>query len=113
MSPYRERAIDIYERRLRGQHWTEIAAASGVTPGRARQIVWEHEEWLAGHIRATDKAEQPGDAIADVGALDLPPTRALHRSGDAKRRRMQRWWLERYSLEELREMAGAIAELLD
>jgi hypothetical protein len=109
MSPYRERAIDIYERRLRGQHWTEIAAAFGVTRERAQQIVWEHEEWLAGHIRATDGAE-PGGAIADTDALDMPPTRALYRASGGKRRRMQRWWLEESGLssDELLEISQMI-----
>jgi hypothetical protein len=108
MSPYRERAMGIYERRLRGQNWTEITTAFAVTRERAQQIVWEHEEWLAGQVRAMRAAEQPLEAIADEEALDLPPIRALHRSSDAERCRMQRWWLERYSLDEIREMAAAI-----
>jgi hypothetical protein len=94
MSPYRERAIDIYERRRQGQQWKEIVAAFGVTRQRAQQIVMEHEEWLAGHRRARDEA-------------DRPPTRAL-RSSDPERRRMQRWWLERYSLDELLELGRMI-----
>jgi hypothetical protein len=113
VSPYRERAIEIYERRRRGQHWTDIATAYGVTRERARQIVSEHEEWLAGHIRARDEAEQPRATIVDADAIDLPLTRARLSSSDAKRRRMQRWWLKRYSIEELREMADAIASMLD
>jgi hypothetical protein len=116
MSPYRERAIGIYERRLRGESWKDIAVAFGVSCRRAQQIVREHEEWLAGHLRARNKTEQPLEAIADESALDLPPTRALHQSGPFShpdRLRMQRWWLERYSLDELRDMAAAITQTLD
>lgn len=111
MSPYRERASGICERRLRGQNWKEIALAVGVTSRRAQQIVHEHEEWLAGHIRARSELEQPREAIANELALDLPSTPAVETSrrlSSAQRRRMQRWWLERYSMEELLELGREI-----
>jgi hypothetical protein len=111
MSPYRERAIDIYERRLRGQNWKDIATDFDVTHGRAQQIVREHEEWLAGHIRVRKAAGQPLEAIAYDLARDLPPTRALRelrKVSDAERLRMQRWWLHRYTLEELIELGHEI-----
>lgn len=111
MSPYREHAKGIYERRLRGQNWKEIAVACGVTHGRAQQIVREHEEWLAGHIRARRELGQPLEATADELALDLPPTRDLHqpsKPNDTDRLRMQRWWLDRYTLDELLELGREI-----
>jgi hypothetical protein len=113
MSPYRERAIDIYERRVRGQTWKDIAMVFGITCARAQQIVQEHEEWLAGHNRARKESEHglEPEPIADKLALDLPPTRAVDlspRLSSAERQRMQRWWLNRYSLEELLELGREI-----
>jgi len=77
MTPYRERAVAIYERRRRGENWKEIAAAVGVTRERAQQIAREHEQWLSGHIRAWQETGQPLEAIADAYGLDLPLTREL------------------------------------
>jgi DNA-directed RNA polymerase sigma subunit (sigma70/sigma32) len=112
MSPYRERAIGIYDRRLQGESWKDIAAAFGVTCRRAQQIVREHEEWLAGHLHARNKTEQPLEAILDESALDLAPTWAVDTSrglsSAERRRRMQRWWLDRYTLEELLELGREI-----
>jgi hypothetical protein len=112
MSPYRERAIGIYERRLRGQTWKEITLIFGITVERAQQIVREHEEWLVGHSRAGKESEQLLEPIADEVTVDLPPTRLVGQSTDLsdaeRRRRMRRWWLERYSREELLELAMMI-----